>query len=232
MGFGVADDSAFTDVAAAGFELRLDEDDGFSECGRGGEDGWEDKGGADEGDVCYQERKLGGFPGGVQRSRSEQASVGALYQRDAGVVAELHGDLAEAGVEGGDVGCAVLEKAVGEAAGGGADVEAGAAGDGDLPMVEGGFQLEAAAADVALLFAEQTDGGVGGDGGARLVDFLLVDQDAAGEDERAGTLAAGHEGTLDECQVKTDFQAKRLLFQELSSTVPAAAALWEATTLG
>ena len=29
-GFGVADDAAFADVAAAGFELGLDEDDGFA----------------------------------------------------------------------------------------------------------------------------------------------------------------------------------------------------------
>ena len=29
-GFGVADDAAFADVVAAGFELGLDEDDGFA----------------------------------------------------------------------------------------------------------------------------------------------------------------------------------------------------------
>ena len=60
-GVGVADDSALADVLAAGFELRLDEDDGFAlpvvvgvaECG---EDCGEDEGGGDEGDVHCEER--------------------------------------------------------------------------------------------------------------------------------------------------------------------------------
>ena len=59
-GFGVADDAAFADVAAAGFELRLDEDDGFALPGLLGraeraEDGGENEGGGDEGDVHCEE---------------------------------------------------------------------------------------------------------------------------------------------------------------------------------
>ena len=55
VGLGVADDSAFADVAATGFELGFDEDYGFSEGGGGGEDGGENEGGGDEGDVHDEE---------------------------------------------------------------------------------------------------------------------------------------------------------------------------------
>ena len=88
---------------------------------------------------------------------------------------------------------AALEKAVSKSAGGGSDVEAGSACDVDLPVVEGGLKFESAAADVGHVVAEEADGGIGGDGGAGLVDFLFVDEDAAGEDEGAGAFA-----TLDE----------------------------------
>ena len=135
----------------------------------------------------------------------EQPGVGALDEADAGVGAELHGDLAEAGVNGDDMGCAMLEEAVSEDAGGGTDVEAGAGGDDDGPVGKGSGELEAAAADVLLLFAEDADESVGGDGDAGLVELLLVDEDATGEDEGAGTGAARNKGSLDEKQVKAGF---------------------------
>jgi len=50
----------------------------------------------------------------------EQAGVAALTQGDARVLAEFLGDLAVAGVDGEDAGGAVLQHAVGEAAGRGA----------------------------------------------------------------------------------------------------------------
>ena len=65
-------------------------------------------------------------------------------------------------------------------------------------VVEGGFQLEAAAGDVAEVVAEETDGGGVGDGGAGLVDALLVDEDAAGDDHGLGALAGGGEGAVNE----------------------------------
>ena len=135
-GGGVADDASLADGFAACFELGLDEDDGgslpgFSGRRGGGEDGGEDEGGGDEGDVHCQEgrRATGEVPGG------EEAGVGALAEGDAGVVAEALGDLAVAGVDGKNVGCAVLEHAVGEAAGGCADIEAGAGGEVDVPVL-------------------------------------------------------------------------------------------------
>jgi len=128
----------------------------------------------------------------------EEAGVGAFEEGDAGVGAERVVDLAVAGVDGEDAGGAMLQHAVREAAGGGADVCAGEAGDGDSPGVEGVVEFEAAAADVLEVVAQHADGGVFGDGGAGLVDALLVDEDAAGENEGLGALAGGGEGAVNE----------------------------------
>lgn len=59
-GVGVADDASLADVFAAGFELRLDEDDGFAlpvvaGSAEGFEDCREDEGGGDEGDIHREE---------------------------------------------------------------------------------------------------------------------------------------------------------------------------------
>ena len=144
-------------------------------------------------------RKTGaGASGDEEFAGGEEAGVGALAEGDAGVVAELLGDLAVAGVDGEDGGGAGLEHAVGEAAGGGSDVDAGEAGERDGPVGEGALELEAAAADVLEVGAEEADGGFGGDGGAGLVDALLVDEDAAGEDEGLGALAGGGVAVVDE----------------------------------
>ena len=98
-----------------------------------------------------------------------------------------------------------MQHAVGEAAGGGADIDAGEAGEVDGPVGEGVLEFEAAAADVFEVGAEEADGGVGGDGGAGLVDALLVDEDAAGEDESLSALAGGGVAMVDEEFVETAF---------------------------
>jgi hypothetical protein len=139
---------------------------------------------------------------GVELAGGEEAGVGALEEGDAGVGAELVVDLAVAGVDGQDGGGAVLEHAVGEAAGGGSDVGAGQALDGDVPGGEGGLELEAAAGDVTEVVAQHADDGGVVDEGAGLgglsafFEALLVDQDAAGEDERLRALAGGGEGAV------------------------------------
>jgi hypothetical protein len=68
-------------------------------------------------------------------------------------------------------------------------------------------QLEAAAAHVGLVFAEQSDGRVGGDRRAGLIDLLLADQNPAGKDERASPFAAGSKPPLDEQNVHARFSA-------------------------
>jgi hypothetical protein len=63
---------------------------------------------------------------------------------------------------------------------------------------EGVLEFEAAAADVLEVGAEETDGRGGGDRGAGLVDALLVDEDAAGEDEGLGAFAGDGMALIDE----------------------------------
>jgi hypothetical protein len=70
---------------------------------------------------------------------------------------------------------------------------------------EGVLEFEAATADVFEIGAEETDLGGGGDGGAGLVDALLVDEDAAGEDESLGAFAGGGVALVDEELVEADF---------------------------
>ena len=97
---------------------------------------------------------------GGQVAGVEKAGIGALHEGDAGVVAQGLGDLAVAGIDGEDLGCAVLEHAVGESTCGGSDVEAEAAVEVDVPVGEGGFELETAPADIAEVAAEEADVGV------------------------------------------------------------------------
>ena len=128
----------------------------------------------------------------------ELASIGSLQQADARVDAQLHGNLPEAGIDGGDLGGACLQKAIGKPARGGAHVEAGAALDVDLPVSQRRGQLEPTSAHVGLIFAEQTDGSVGGNRCAGFLHLLLADQNPAGQDERARPLPAGNQSPLDQ----------------------------------
>ena len=203
--FGVADDSAFADVASARFELRLDEDDGFSERRARRRRPEQAASVAEMKETSMTSRVSVGSPASASAPGARKRALVRSTEADARIVAELHGDLAEAGVDCGDVRGAALQKAVSKATGGGADVEAGSAGDVDFPVVEGGLKFESAATDVRHVVAEEADGGVGGNGGAGLVDFLFVDEDAASEDESAGTLAARDESALDEQEIDAGF---------------------------
>ena len=93
-------------------------------------------------------RNAGVGSDGVRFAGGEEAGVGALAQGDTRVVAKLLGDLAIAGVDGEDAGGSALQHAVGEAAGGGSDIDTGEAGERDGPVFEGALELETAAADV------------------------------------------------------------------------------------
>jgi hypothetical protein len=230
VGCGVADDASLADVLATGLELGLDEDHGFTlplgfrRC-EGGDDRGKDEGRGDEADVHGEEGDGLGSRGGsdcrslrfglrptvertslcecVELAGGQEAGVGAFEEGDAGVGAELVVDLAVAGVNCEDGGGAGLEHAVGEASGGGSDIRAGEAFDADGPGVEGGFQLEASAGDVAGVVAEETDNGGVGDGGSGFVDALLIDEDAAGDDHGLGSFAGFGEGAVNEELVET-----------------------------
>jgi len=91
-------------------------------------------------------------------------------------------DEAFSDVERGNVGCAVFEKGVGEATGGGADVEGHEAGGIDVEMVESAIEFETATGDVGAVGFEQCNLDVKGDPLAGLDIFVTVHEDVAGHD--------------------------------------------------
>ena len=106
-----------------------------------------------------------------------------------------------------------MEHAVGEAAGGGSDVDAGEVGEVDGPVRESAFEFEAAATDVFEIGAEEANDGVGGDGGTWLVNTLFVDEYAACEDESLRAFTRSGVALVDEKLVNTvlcGFAARRV----------------------
>jgi len=205
----IAHDASLADVGAASFELRLDENDGGAlprAIGRAesGEDCGEYERRGDERDVHGNEGRRG-LAGSEEFACGEEAGVGALAEGDAWVVAEFVSDLAVSGVDREDRLCAALQHAIGEASGGGADVDAGKIGEVDGPVGEGALELEAAAADVLEIGAEEADNGIRRDGSTWFVNALLVDEDAAGEDESLCALAGGSVALIDKKLVNAVF---------------------------
>jgi hypothetical protein len=103
------------------------------------------------------------------------------------------------------MGCAALQQAVSKTARGSANVQAGATGDVDLPVIEGALQFKPAAADVGHVVAQKTDGGVARHRRARLVDLLLIHKYAARQDKRPGAFPAGNHGPLNQQEIDTGF---------------------------
>jgi hypothetical protein len=60
-----------------------------------------------------------------------------------------------------------------------------------------------------LIFAEKADSGILRNRSSGLVDLLFADEDAAGKNEGAGTLAAGDKAALDEKQIEARFLGVR-----------------------
>ena len=116
------------------------------------------------------------------------------------------GNLAVAGIDGEDLGCAVLEHAIGESARGGSDVEAEAVEKVDVPVGEGSFEFESASANVTEVGAKEADGGIGRDGGAGLVLLLLVDEDAASEDDGLSAFAGGSQTAVNPSSARRCFR--------------------------
>jgi len=204
---GVSYDATFTDVGAACFELRFDENNdgalprviGSTESR---EDGGKNECRGDEGNV-HRDEGWGRGVGDKKFSEREEAGVGALAEGDAGVIPKLLSDLAVAGVNSQNRVCAGLEHAVGESTCGGSDVDAGEISEVDGPVGEGALELESAAADIFEIGAEEANGGVGGDGGTWFVNALLVDENTACEDESLCAFAGGGVALIDEKLVNT-----------------------------
>src|SRR5262245_23343179 len=147
---GIADDAAFADLAGADLELRLDERDELR-------DGRCKRERCRQHDLEADEAGIADDPiDGVRDVPArEMARIGALEDDDAGVLAQLPGQLPVADVDGVDLGGAPGQQHVSKAAGRGADVEPDAAARIDGEMIEGVGELEAAAGDPRMILAAQ-----------------------------------------------------------------------------
>lgn len=198
---GIADDAAaFVDFGFAGFELRLHERDecaiGTEERPDGGEDGFQ----GDERKVHHDEievaaREVGG---------GEMAGVDFFEIGDASVGAEFGVELGAADIDADHIGGAGLEGAIGEAAGGGADVEDVGAVKIKGETLDGAREFFAAAGDEARrLFDREIE--IGGKFAAGFVEALGAVKDATGHDERLRLGARSGETAGDEEFVEAKF---------------------------
>ncbi len=192
----VAHDPAGSDAGATHLELRLDHHHGTPAPRETGHHRAPDRADRDEGEVTRHE---------VRRPREvagcEVPRVGALHDRDARVLAQPPVELAVAHVQGDHARRPAAQQAVGEPAGGRAEVEGVDAGDVDGQGVERARELEPAPRDVAVVAAD-VEFGVLRHAGAGLVDGPPVDPHAPGHDGRLGPRPAreeapGHEGLIE-----------------------------------
>jgi hypothetical protein len=117
------------------------------------------------------------------------ARIGFFHDNHPAILPEFPGELPPADVHGKNPCGSVLQKAISESAGGCAQIKRGHSGDIQMKMVEGVFQLVAAAADV---FITGIKGKlvIGLDGIAGFAGALGVDADLSGENGAFGALAA------------------------------------------
>ena len=116
------------------------------------------------------------------RSQGQMAGVDSLVHDHARIVAQLPVELSMADIEGVHAGGSVLQQAIGEAAGGCAEVQADLAGRIDFEMLQRGLQLEAAPANESRA-REDFDAAGCGHALAGLLRFAVIDQNLAGHDE-------------------------------------------------
>jgi hypothetical protein len=179
---GVGDDAPFGYVSAGKFELRFYQDQKigvwFEE--RGG--GLENSCGGDEGDVGdYQ------IEGRLSRDVVGAEIACVSFDLDyARVLLEFPSKLIGVDVDGEDFCGAGLEKAVGEASGAGADVDASEACGIQREIFQGTFEFEAAAAGEFEVAAGDLEARNLWDGVAGFVGGLAVDANFASEDQGTG----------------------------------------------
>jgi len=103
-------------------------------------------------------------------------------------------------------GGAASQQHVGEAAGGGADVEAHQSGRVEREVIKRAHQLEAAARHPGVVLAAQLERLTGGEKLARFVDAPLAGKQPAGEDERLSPAAALHQAAIQHELVRALFR--------------------------
>ena len=130
------------------------------------------------------------------------ARIGFFHDHHAFILAQFPRELALADIHGKNFCRAALQQTIRKAAGGGAEVERGEAGDIQLKMNEGVFEFVAAAADV-FFRRDQNNFVRGPDGVAGLAGGMAVDADLAGEDGAFGAFAAVAEAAFNERLIKS-----------------------------
>lgn len=181
----VADDAAAAiDLGFAGLELGFHESDEQAAGGDARPDGGEDGAQGDEREVHDN-----GVEGGAgQIDGGEVAGVDLLEIGDPGIGAEFGVELGTADIDADDGGGAGLEGAIGETAGGSADVEHVGVGQGEREVVEETLKFLATAGDEARgLLNDEFE--IGGEFFARFVEARGAVEDAAGHDEGLGLRA-------------------------------------------
>lgn len=193
----IAHDASLADALTAHFELRLDQDDAFERVAgaclmaRCRSDGRQYEGCRNEGDIHGKE-----FDPGRKIAGNQVAGIRTLHQADSLVTSQALGNLPIARVHSEHTRGAMLEYAVGKAAGRGSHVEAKSAIQTDAPVFEGALQLESAAAYVSQVIAKKTQRRGFIHGVAGLGDFLLIDEDTPGKNQRLRPFPRGSQPSI------------------------------------
>ncbi len=151
------------------------------------------------------------------------AGISFFQQPNARVLAKAKINLAVAGIHANDACRPMLQKAIGEPAGGGAYVQTYPSGNLNFPVIQCLLQLEAAAAHIFEIFAKNADLRVILDGSAGFFNFLAIHQNFSSQNERLGALAGRSNATLKEQLVNTRFHEAGEKENEIvrdSSTLP------------
>jgi hypothetical protein len=135
----------------------------------------------------------------------QMPGVRPLQQRHPWVHAQLVRDLPITCVDGHHHSRAMLEHAIRESTCRGAHVRACASLQIDLPVRECRLQLQAAAAHIAQIVAQQPHHCIRGNVRTRLLHLLLVHQHTPGKDQRLRALTRWHEAALRQKLVEPRF---------------------------
>ncbi len=196
---GVAHDAARADILAVEFKLRLDQDQIFRGGSGRGHHGGEHLGRGDKRNIqSHQVRGLGNLSG----AKISGVFLELNYAR---VLLHAPGHLLGRHVDRIDAARTMLQQAVGEAAGGGADIEASFARGVDAEILERAFQLESGAAGVFCGGSADFDVRVGGDLGSRFFAAGAVYADFSSQDHGLRFFAGFGEAAFDDQEVEPFF---------------------------
>ena len=103
----------------------------------------------------------------------------------------------------------MLQEAISKASGGCANVEAGSAVEGDLPVGKRSRKLQSTAAHVGQVLTQEPHRSIRRHRGSRLVNLLLVDENSTGKDIGARPFAAWNQTALNKQEIDSSFDCWR-----------------------